>query len=48
MPIEKLLTLKVKERIDRMKYIEKKNMKEFDSIEKELKREIESLVERKE
>lgn len=47
-PLEKLLTLKVKERIDRMKYIEKKDMKEFDSIEKALKREIESLVERKE
>lgn len=47
-PVEKLLTLKVKERIDRMKYIEKKNMKEFDSIEREIKKEIESLVERKE
>ena len=47
-PLEKLLTLKVKERIDRMKYIEKKNMKEFDSIEREIKREVESLVERKE
>ena len=43
-PLEKLLTLKVKEKIDRMKYIEKKNMKEFDSIEREIKREIDNLV----
>lgn len=47
-PLEKLLTLKVRERIDRMRYIEEKNIKEFDSIEREIKREVESLVERKE
>jgi V/A-type H+-transporting ATPase subunit A len=43
-PLEKLLTLKVKERIARMKYIEKKNMKEFETIEKEIKKEIDNLT----
>ncbi len=42
--LEKLLTLKIKEKIDRMKYIEEKNIREFDSIEKEIKREIEGLT----
>ena len=43
-PLDKLLTLKVKERIARREDIEKKDMKEFDSIEKEIKREIEGLT----
>ncbi|KKL67926.1 hypothetical protein LCGC14_2130090, partial [marine sediment metagenome] len=43
-PLEKLLTLKVKEKIARMKYIEKKDMSEFNSIEREIKREIDNLI----
>jgi V/A-type H+-transporting ATPase subunit A len=46
--LEQLIALKVKEKLVRMKYIEKKNMKEFDEIERELKREVESLIEGKE
>ena len=41
--INDILSLSVKEKIGRSKYIEEKNLAEFDRIEEELKAQISSL-----
>lgn len=42
--IEDIVALKVREKIGRAKYIEEKDMAQFDDIEKELKKEIAELI----
>ena len=42
--IDDIINIKVKEKIGRSKYIEEKNISQFDAIEEELKKEITALI----